>query len=438
MKGMIIKLKQQEKEILGEKQKEEKDTKRKIKFNKKIIIYIAIFLVVVYVIYTIYLLIKQPTDIFTLEEGTLYAEETDIGYVIRDEVVVQGENYKNGMEKIKSEGEKVAVNEAVFRYYTKNEDSLKSKIAELDTKIQEAMAEEDESLFTSDMKLLENQIDDKLKNISQITDTSRLEEEKKEIDDLVTKKAKTAGESSPQGSYLRQLINERKGYENELNSGAEYVKAPMSGIVSYRVDGLEETLTPNNFSSLNKEYLESLNLSTGKIVATSDEEGKVIDNFSCYIAAITSSEEAKQAEVGDDVKVRLSNNAEIPAEITNIIKEDDGDIIIILEVKKQIEELINYRKITFDLIWWDASGLKVPNEAIVNENDLNYVVRNRAGYLSKILVKVKRQGDNYSIIDSYSTEELKELGFSDEEIANYKKISIYDEILIHPDLSKVQ
>ena len=420
------------------KQTEAKTEKKKLNMKKAIILYIALVLLAIYLIYIIYLLIKQPTNVFTVEKGKLYKEETDIGYIIRNEKVVKGNNYKNGMEQIISEGEKAAVNENIFRYYSTNEDSLKSKIADLDVKIQEAMAEEDESLFTSDMKLLENQIDDKLKNISQITDTSRLEEEKKEIDDLVTKKAKTAGESSPQGSYLRQLINERKGYENELNSGAEYVKAPMSGIVSYRVDGLEETLTPNNFSSLNKEYLESLNLSTGKIVATSDEEGKVIDNFSCYIAAITSSEEAKQAEVGDDVKVRLSNNAEIPAEITNIIKEDDGDIIIILEVKKQIEELINYRKITFDLIWWDASGLKVPNVAIVNENDLNYVVRNRAGYLSKILVKVKRQGDNYSIIDSYSTEELKELGFSDEEIANYKKISIYDEILIHPDLSKIQ
>lgn len=420
------------------KQTEAKTEKKKLNMKKAIILYIALALLAIYLIYIIYLLIKQPTNVFTVEEGKLYKEETDIGYIIRNEKVVKGNNYKNGMEQIISEGEKAAVNENIFRYYSTNEDSLKSKIADLDVKIQEAMAEEDESLFTSDMKLLENQIDDKLKNISQITDTSRLEEEKKEIDDLVTKKAKTAGESSPQGSYLRQLINERKGYENELNSGAEYVKAPMSGIVSYRVDGLEETLTPDNFSSLSKEYLESLDLSTGKIVATSDEEGKVIDNFSCYIATITSSEEAKQAEVGDDVKVRLSNNAEIPAEITNIVKEDDGDIIIILEVKKQIEELINYRKITFDLIWWDASGLKVPNEAIVNENDLNYVVRNRAGYLSKILVKVKRQGDNYSIIDSYSTEELKELGFSDEEIANYKKISIYDEILIHPDLSKVQ
>ena len=44
------------------------------------------------------------------------------GYVIRDEVVVKGNQYKNGMEQIKSEGEKVAKNENVFRYYSKNEE----------------------------------------------------------------------------------------------------------------------------------------------------------------------------------------------------------------------------------------------------------------------------------------------------------------------------
>lgn len=415
-----------------------KKEKRKVNNKKVIAISVILLILASYLIYVIYLLIKQPTNVFTIEEGNLYKEETDIGYVIRDETVVRGENYKNGMEQIIAEGERAAVNENIFRYYSTNEENLKSKIAELDTKIQQAMAENSALSSAPDMKLLEDQIDEQIENINKSTDMTELEEEKKAIDDLVARKARIAGEESPQGSYLRSLIDERKQYESELNSGAEYVKAPKSGIVSYRVDGLEDVLTPDNFSSLSKEYLESLNLSTGKIVATNSESGKVIDNFYCYIATVTSSDEAKQAEVGDDVKVRLSNNAEVNAEITNIIKEDDGDIILILRLTEQIEELINYRKITFDLIWWDASGLKVPNQAIVNENDLNYVVRNRAGYLSKILVKVERQGDKYSIIDSYTTEELKELGFSDEEIANYKSISLYDEIMINPDLSKVE
>lgn len=345
--------------------------------KKKIIIYITLVIITIYVVYAIYLLIKQPTDTFTVEEGKLYQEETDIGYVIRNEKVVKGENYKNGMRQIKAEGERAAKDENIFRYYSSNEENLKKKIADLDNKIQEVMLN-DTSLFSSDMKMLENQIDEKVEDINQIKDSTKLAEYKKEINSYVTKKAQIAGDRSPKGSYLNQLIEERKGYESQLNAGAEYVKAPMSGIVSYKVDGLEEVLTPENFSSLNKEYLESLNLKTGKIVATSEESGKVIDNFSCYIATISSSEEAKNAEVGKRIKIRLSNNAEIPVEITNIIKDKETEVVLILKIEKQIEELINYRKISFDLIWWDDSGLKVPNQAIVKENDLDYVVRNRA------------------------------------------------------------
>ncbi len=438
MKGMIKKLDPQEKENLEEKQKENNHTKKQIKFNKKMIMYIAIFLVIIYLIYTIYLLIKQPTDIFTIEEGILYSEETDIGYVIRDEVVIQGENYKNGMEKIKSEGEKVAVNEAVFRYYTKNEDSLTEKIAELDTKIQEAMANETE-LFTSDMKSLETQIDQKLLEISSINDTTKLEEYKKEINELITKKANIAGDLSPQGSYLKELIEERKNYEKELNSGAEYVNSSKSGVVSYKVDGLEDVLKPTEecFSTLTKQYLENLDLKTGKIVPTSEESGKIIDNTYCYIATISHTEEAKNAEVGDKVKVRLPSGSEVSAEITYIMQEDD-DRVLILKIEKGVEELISYRKISFDLIWWSENGLKVPNQAIVKENDLAYVVRNRAGYLNKLLVKVKKEGEKYSIVEPYDTEELKELGFSNEEIISYRKISLYDEVILNPDLTKVE
>ncbi len=420
-----------------EKSKKMRTTPKASSQKKKVIIYIGFIAILLYIAYAIYLLVKQPTTVFTIEEGKLYQEETDIGYVIRDEKVVKGQNYKNGMMQIKSEGEKAAKNENIFRYYSNNEETLKQKIENLDNKIQEVMLN-DTTLFSSDMKLIENQIDQKVEDINQITDSTRLTEYKKEISNLVTKKAQIAGNLSPKGSYLNQLIEERKGYETQLNSGAEYVTAPVSGIVSYKVDGLEEMLTPDNFSSLSKEYLQSLDLKTGKLVATSEESGKIINNFSCYIATISSSEEAKNAEVGQKVKIRLSNNAEIPAEINNLIKEDENDVVIILKIEKQIEELINYRKISFDLIWWDDSGLKVPNQAIVRVEDLDYVVRNRAGYLSKILVKVKKQGEKYSIVTAYTSEELKDLGFSNEQIGFYKKISLYDEILLNPNLDCIE
>ena len=57
-----------------------------------------------------------------------------------------------------------------------------------------------------------------------------------------------------------------------------------------------------------------------------------------------------------------------------------------------------------------------------------------AGYEYKIYVKIISQNDNYTIVNNYTTEEYKELGFSSEEINNMKKISLYDEILSNPDV----
>ena len=103
------------------KEKSKKVGKKTSVEKKKIIVYITLIAIMLYIAYAIYLLIKQPTDIFTIEEGKLYQEETDIGYVIRNEKVVKGEHYKNGMMQIKSEGERAAKDENIFRYYSTNE-----------------------------------------------------------------------------------------------------------------------------------------------------------------------------------------------------------------------------------------------------------------------------------------------------------------------------
>ena len=107
-----------------------------------------------------------------------------------------------------------------------------------------------------------------------------------------------------------------------------------------------------------------------------------------------------------------------------------GKRTIIFQINKMTDALINHRKISVDVIWWDISGLKVPNQALIQEDGLYYVVRNKANVQTKMLVKVKKQTDKYSIIEAYKNEELQELGYSAQDIRNYKKISNYDEIMI--------
>lgn len=425
----------EEKNKVKDKAKKKKDNKflKLLKKHKRKILMLALLCIVAYIIYVIAQLIKDPTDTVYVEMGQIQEEETAVGYVIRDETVIKGDNYKNGIEQIKTEGEKVAKGEAIFRYYSNNEQNLVEKIVELDKKIDEAMAEAD-NLPSADTRALEEQIDSKIDQLYEESDLKVIQNNKQEIINNMTRKAKLTGELSPAGSYLQKLIDERSEYEKQLNSGAESLTATESGLVSYRVDGYEEILTPEDFGKYTKEFLNDLNLKTGQIIPTSNESGKIIDNYYCYIVCVLDSEYAKDAEVGDEVKLRLPSGNEVETTIEYKTIED-GDYIITLKIDKGVEELINYRKISFNIIWWSASGLKIPNQAISTEekagNEISYVTRTRIGYEDKIIIKILKQNRRYAIVTKYTSEELKELGYTSQEILSMPNIAIYDEILIN-------
>ena len=413
-------------------------TKDNKKIAKKIAMIIISSLILVYAIIMIYKLIKNPSDTFLVENGKISFEENTVGYIIRDETIVEGNNYKNGIVPIKEEGEKVAKGESIFRYSSNNEESLNTKIKELDEKIQEALSKEN-NLFSSDIKLLENQITERLSDIYEQNDIQKIKEYKKDINSYITKKAKISGELSPAGSYIKSLIDERSSYEKELNNGAEYVDAIKSGVLSYRIDGLEDILTPNNFSEINKNFLKDLNLKTSQIIGSSDEKGKIIDNFKCYLVCSIDSDTARNAKVGQEVKIRLPNSKEVDSEIEYISIEDDNYVTIVFKIENCVEELIPYRKIVFDIIWWSDTGLKVPNQAIVkNDNNVSFVIRNRAGYLEKIYVKVLRTNEIYSVVTNYKSDELEKLGIEEVEIQNRKSITLYDELILIPTEEKIK
>ena len=139
-----------------------KEPKRKYKVNKKVITVASLLVLVLvsYCLYKVVALIQNPTNTFSVEQGKVYQEEAATGYIIREETVVKGNNYKNGMVQIKTEGERVAKNEAIFRYYSNGEENLKNKIADLDSKIDEAIAGKKELFTGSDVKAIDKQIEE--------------------------------------------------------------------------------------------------------------------------------------------------------------------------------------------------------------------------------------------------------------------------------------
>ena len=396
--------------------------------GQKIIAILSAIVIISYIAYAVYLLIVHSDDTYVITQGTISQEDESVGYIIRDEQVKKIDNYTNGIYAIASEGQRVAINEPIFRYYSDTEKQITAQITEINYKIQDLL-EKDKNVTSADIKAIESQIEDKVENISTLSNYQEINEYKKNIDTLISKKINFIGDVT-ENKEIKNLIKERKNLENKFKNGTEYQRAPTSGIVSYRVDGLEEKLSPENLNIINEQYLEGLDLKTGQIISASNESGKVIDNFKCYIAIVLNSKEAMEAKANDKVQLRIANDKEETAKIIQI-NEESGKRTIIFQLDQMPEELINHRKIGIDVIWWDVSGLKVPNQALAKENELYYVTRDKAGVQSKILVKVKKQTDKYSIIESYKSEELQELGIDAQEIKNYKKITNYDEVIVN-------
>lgn len=408
-----------------------KNNKEKINLTKVFITIICMIVLLVFVTNG-KRLIKNTSEKTTVAEGSLSYEEAVEGYLIRDEVVLQGDNYKNGMVKMLSDGERAAMNQTVFRYYSNTEESILSEIAKLDVQINEAISSSEFTLGTTntDISSLEREIELVINDMHKINNLQKINEHKNKIETYISKKADITGKLSPEGSLVKTLTQERDQFEEKLQNSVEVITAPRSGLASYRVDGLEEKLVIGDFSYLTTDLLKSLELKVGAVVPLSNEKGKIVDNFKCYIATLVSSENAMSAKVGDKLSLRLSTSDEIDAEIIHIV-EEGKERIIVFEIDEKVAELLEFRKISMDIVWWEYTGLKVSNSALIEENDKIYVERKKNGYIQKILVKVLRQNDTYSILENYEEEELKALGYSADEISDRDKIKIYDEVLLH-------
>ena len=398
--------------------------------HKKVILTIICMILLLVIVTNSNKLLKQTSEKTTVFEGSLSYEEPVEAFVIRDEVVLQGENSQNGMVQILADGERAAMNQAVFRYYSNVEDKIIKQISEVDEKINQALDNQTLPKLNADVSSLEHEIEDTVNGMYKLNDIQKINEHKNKIETYISKKVDLTGKNSPESSEVRNLTEQRDQLEQQLENSVEVITSPKAGLASYRVDGLEDKLRVNDFSYLTSDLLNSFELKVGAAVPLSNEKGKVVDNFKCYIATIINTEKSSAAKVGDIVTLRFSTSDEIEATIVHIVEEDNQRILV-FEIKEKVEELLEFRLITIDIIWWKYTGLKVSNQALIEEDDKIFVERNMPGYTEKLLVKVLRQNDTYSIVESYTDEELENIGYSADEIKEMKSIKLYDEVLLH-------
>lgn len=419
------------------------DTKAKkdVKQNVIYVILSVLIILIIYVIFQCVMLLKKPTNSMIVKNGRLTNYEEVVGYVIREEEMIDTSEYVGKRQIVISDASRTGTGSTIVSYVLENQNGLEEKIAHLDVEIQNLM-ETQQTIYLADVKNIETEIQKHIyQTLNEKNNIYEMKQLKKKITENLEKKASIVGEKSPTGSKLNNLISERMEYEKQLNNSKKDLKADKAGLISYRIDGYENILTPNAFSKLSIAELEKIPITVNQIIPIDDEKIKMINNFYCYLAIPMNSEESKALTINDTVKICFNGDFDNYDRATvEYISEEGNKRLVILKTTSNIEKLSQYRKVSLDVIWWNYQGLKVSNNAIYekeikdeNTGEIYATVSamkvQAAGYQKEVWVKVEKTVDEFSIIDNYEDEELLNLGIPENLLEERYEINMYDEVI---------
>lgn len=149
------------------------------------------------------------------------------GILIRSEEVLNVENGQK-IQKIKENNEKVSKNEIVAKVSTQSEQDIIKKIEEINKNIEEALAENQINVNSTQNITINEKIERVLANVNNTNFQNKIEEYDKEIKSALYEKAKISGELTKEGSKLKGLIKAKENLENTLNSNTKTILSPSA------------------------------------------------------------------------------------------------------------------------------------------------------------------------------------------------------------------
>lgn len=320
-----------------------KKYRKPLNLNIGMIIFGVIFIYVVVCV----IMYFQTSHIvrYEVKEGSLTANNTYRGVIIRDETVVysQSAGYANYYAR---EGERVAKNALV---YIVDETGRFSEDLEAAAMGENSLTERELTEFRDEIINFVHEFDSA--NYDNTYDI------KYSLKNTVLKLAN------------KSMLEDISSLSGTSGVNINYFYAPATGIVSYWTDGYEELTAQDVTSDVfeNKNKYEKKQMLNNSLMASGDAAYKICtsENWSLVIPV----EAARGAQLVEEgyIKVRfLKNQYESWAEV-KLLTNADGNTYLKLDFNNSMITFINDRFIDVELIVEDETGLKIPVSSIVQK-----------------------------------------------------------------------
>lgn len=403
--------------------------KGKIKnfFQKNFLnIFIVIFIFIIVLCVSMYNKWYGNIETYTVGNGYVEKSTDTLGYIVKDESVASISNSGVAIPVIE-QGKKTAKNEIIAIYKDSNYDKYLEEIAIMDKDI-ESLVKDLPYTYSSDVKEIENEISNISNLALKTTSYIKMQEYKNKLDELSYKKVLILGSLSPEGSKIRDLINEREEYETKSKTSSNNIKAPITGIVTYKIDGLENTSDVKSIFSYSISDLENI---ISKY-SNNDQNKfgiKVVDNYEAYI--VVKEEKGKNDDYiseGKTYNIKLPeiNGVKLSAKLEKII-DSENYYYCILKLSNGIENIIDERACSINIVWKKVSGLAIPKHYIKQdpEKGYNYVTAIHIGQYLDIPVDIEIESDNVCIVKNMSDENLEKYNLD----SPSEELKVYDQII---------
>lgn len=210
-------------------------------------------------------------------------------------------------------------------------------------------------------------------------------------------------------SRLTELKAQKAGLEKSLGLLSGVIKSNSPGIVSYHLDGYEQTLTTKDIESINYDkYIDviknsKIELTTGKIVEKNNKVLRITTGIFQYIAIYLPDTNASTYAKGSIHTINLPMEG-INIENCKVYKSTvvDGGVFILFQTDRQLDRFSDRRIFQGNLIIGKTSGMKVPVSSILKHDktaQTGEILIVSGGYTRIAKIKVLDYDREYAIID---------------------------------------
>ena len=414
---------------------EERNKKRKARRSRRrLLSFLGFLLVLIYIPALWNWAFSANYEIGAIKTATLEIKIPLRGLLIRKENLLKSPGDGIIIPNIQY-GDRVAKGNEVAAYIQTDTRDVVENYRQMETEILKRVVAEFDNTMGSEREIWESAIESQIAKLSDLSNTGDLSNAnsiRSAVDSVLEAKARYMLENSTTLNNMKNEKNELERLRSSIQKSVKSIKSPVSGIVSYQIDGFEEIYTTENLQGISLEQVNEVieaEDSVDKWLAPAEINVKKDQNFSKIVTndegwvifsvpekqgeEITVLFEKAKLEARDlSFEMELEGLVErVPIILEEVGDPKDGFQKMTSRMTKFIERTMNFRGVTGSLVIQSVTGMKVPLRSLFNENtvdntaDIAIVEMNKAKFKR---VQIIGQQDSYAIIENFDPTNTEE------------------------------